>query len=129
MEQAGKYAHENGYFGVIGIDILEDDNDNLWVIDGNIRINGTTPLHLMRPLLTPSGIAIAKFSTEWAFQGTLDETLSNLFSEISKQRFIILSAVESKEKTEIYGVSTGKNTKDQEQNEKQLAKKGLTITT
>lgn len=39
MAAVGKYAHQQGYFGIIGFDVLEDKNGNLYAIDANFRVN------------------------------------------------------------------------------------------
>ncbi|HBE32614.1 MAG TPA: carbamoylphosphate synthase large subunit, partial [Cyanobacteria bacterium UBA11368] len=38
----GQYAHQQGYFGVIGFDVLEDRDGQLYAIDANFRVNGST---------------------------------------------------------------------------------------
>src|SRR4028119_162657 len=51
----GQYAHSSGYFGFIGFDVLEDQDGQLYAIDANFRVNGSTPLCLQRHTLLGLG--------------------------------------------------------------------------
>ncbi|MFQ6010527.1 MAG: ATP-grasp domain-containing protein, partial [Candidatus Aenigmatarchaeota archaeon] len=44
---------ERGYFGFLGFDVLEDDNGDYYIVDANIRINGSTSVHLIKDKLLP----------------------------------------------------------------------------
>ena len=60
----GQYAHQQGYFGFIGFDVLEDQDGQLYVIDANFRVNGSTPLCLQRHTLLGLGKEVAKYSSD-----------------------------------------------------------------
>ncbi|MBL1174760.1 ATP-grasp domain-containing protein [Pantanalinema sp. GBBB05] len=128
----GQYAHQHGYFGVIGFDVLEDRDGNLYAIDANFRINGSTPLCLQRHVLLKHDKAIAKYSSDYRMEGTLDSILITLKSELERKDFLILSALEKvkygKIYTEIYGIVTGKSLQDMQQIEQGLSSKGLQLT-
>jgi hypothetical protein len=127
----GRYAHEQGYFGVIGVDILEDRDGQLYAIDANFRINGSTPLCLQRHELLKLDKAIAKYSSSYRMEGTLDSILTELKRELARKDFLILSALEKvkygKIYTEIYGIVTGETREEMQQIEQYLHDKGLTL--
>lgn len=127
----GGYAHQHGYFGAIGFDVLEDKYGQLYAIDANFRVNGSTALCLQRHTLLGLGKEVAKYSSDYRMDGALDSILVTLKSELNRKDFIILSALEKvkygKIYTEIYGIVTGETSKDMEQIENNLKHKGLQL--
>ena len=126
------YAHKQGYFGVIGCDVLEDKNGELHAIDANFRVNGSTPLCLQRHTLLNLGKQVAKYSSDYRMDGTLDSILETLKSELERKDFLILSALEKvkygKIYTEIYGIVSGETIEDMQDIEQKLQSKGLCLT-
>jgi hypothetical protein len=124
-----QYAHQQGYFGVIGLDVLEDRDGQLYAIDANFRINGSTPLCLQRHELLKLNKAIAKYSSDYRIEGTLDAVLTRLKPELERKDFLILSALEKvkygKIYSEIYGIVTGETLEEMQQIEHRLDDKGL----
>lgn len=127
----GQYAHQQGYFGFIGFDVLEDKDGELYAIDANFRVNGSTPLCLQRHTLLKQGKAVAKYSTDYRIDGTLDSILVTLKSELERKDFIILSALErvkyGRIYTEIYGIVAGETIEEIQYIEKNLQHKGLQV--
>ncbi|MFE1746556.1 carbamoylphosphate synthase large subunit [Coleofasciculus sp. H7-2] len=127
----GKYAHQQGYFGVIGFDVLEDKDGQLYAIDANFRVNGSTPLCLQRHTLLGLGKEVAKYSSDYRMDGTLDSILVTLKPELERKDFTILSALEKvkygKIYTEIYGIVAGETTEDMQHIEQNLQHKGLQL--
>jgi hypothetical protein len=125
----GKYAHQQGYFGVIGFDVLEDRDGQLYAIDANFRVNGSTPLCLQRHTLLERGKEVAKYSSDYRIDGTLDSILVNLKPELERKDLIILSALEKvkygKIYTEIYGIVAGETIENMQHIEQKLQDKGL----
>ncbi|MBD6620273.1 ATP-grasp domain-containing protein [Komarekiella sp. 'clone 1'] len=125
----GQYAHQQGYFGIIGFDVLENQDGQLYAIDANFRVNGSTPLCLQRHTLLGLGKEVAKYSSSYRMAGALDSILVTLKSELDRKDFIILSAQESVKYgtiyTDIYGIVAGETIKEMEQIEKILQDKGL----
>ncbi|BAY34210.1 hypothetical protein NIES2107_61150 [Nostoc carneum NIES-2107] len=125
----GQYAHKQGYFGVIGFDVLEDKDGQFYVIDANFRVNGSTPLCLQRHTLLNLGKTVAKYSTDYRIDGTLDSILLSLEPELERKDLIILSALEKvkygKIYTEIYGILAGETVENIQQIEQNLQNKGL----
>ncbi len=124
----GEYAHSSGYFGVIGFDVLENQ-EGFYVIDANFRVNGSTPLCLQRHTLLNLGKEVAKFSSDYRMHGTLESILVNLKPELERKDLMILSALEKvkygKIYTEIYGIVTGESIEEMQQIEQKLREKGL----
>jgi hypothetical protein len=127
----GKYAHEQGYFGVIGFDVLEDTDGQLYAIDANFRVNGSTPLCLQRHTLLELGKEVAKYSSDYRMDGTLDSILVSLKPELDRKDFTILSALEKvkygKIYTEIYGIVAGETIEEMQHIEQNLHDKGLQL--
>jgi hypothetical protein len=125
----GQYAHKQGYFGVIGFDVLEDKDGQLYAIDANFRVNGSTPLCLQRHTLLALGKEVAKYSSDYRMEGALESILVNLKPELERKDLIILSALErvkyGKIYTEIYGIVAGETIEEIQHIEQQLHKRGL----
>ncbi|MGF2034443.1 MAG: ATP-grasp domain-containing protein [Nostoc sp. CmiVER01] len=129
IANVGQYAHKQGYFGVIGFDVLEDKDGQLYAIDANFRVNGSTPLCLQRNTLMRLGKGVAKYSSDYRMEGTLDSILATLKPELDRKDLIILSALEKikygKINTDIYAIVTGENIEEMQHIERKLQNKGL----
>ncbi|HEY9603884.1 MAG TPA: ATP-grasp domain-containing protein [Allocoleopsis sp.] len=127
----GQYAHQKGYFGFIGFDVLEDKDGQLYAIDANFRVNGSTPLCLQRHTLLKLGKEVAKYSSDYRMDGTFDSILKTLKPELERKDFIILSALEKvkygKIYTEIYGIVAGEAIEEVQHIEQNLQNKGLQL--
>jgi hypothetical protein len=125
----GQYAHQQGYFGFVGFDVLEDKDGQFYAIDANFRVNGSTPLCLQRHTLLGLGKEVASYSSDYRMDGTLDSILVSLKLELDRKDFIILSALEKvkygKIYTDIYGIVTGETVEDMQHIEQSLQDKGL----
>lgn len=125
----GRYAHEQGYFGFVGFDVLEDKDGQFYAIDANFRVNGSTPMCLQRHTLLGLGKEVATYSSDYRMDGTLDSILVTLKPELDRKDFIILSALEKlkygKIYTDIYGIVTGETVEDMQHIEQNLKDKGL----
>lgn len=125
----GQYAHQQGYFGFIGFDVLEDSDGQLYAIDANFRVNGSTALCLQRHTLLEQGKEVAKYSSDYRMDGTLDSILVTLKPELERLDFTILSALEKvkygKIYTEIYGIVAGETCEEMQHIEQNLQHKGL----
>ncbi|WP_375498777.1 ATP-grasp domain-containing protein [uncultured Nostoc sp.] len=129
IANVGQYAHKQGYFGMIGFDVLEDQDGQLYAIDANFRVNGSTPLCLQRNTLLSLGKGVAKYSSDYRMEGTLDSILVTLKPELDRKDLIILSALEKikygKINTDIYAIITGENIQEMQHIERKLQSKGL----
>ncbi|WP_416669535.1 ATP-grasp domain-containing protein [Egbenema bharatensis] len=126
-----QYAHQQGYFGIIGCDVLETKDGELYAIDANFRINGSTPLCLQRHSLLQVGKEVAKYSSDYHMNGTLDDILTTLKPELDRKDFLILSALEKmkygKIYTDIYGIVAGETMEEMQAIEQNLFHKGLQL--
>lgn len=127
----GHHAHNQGYFGFIGFDVLEDRDGQFYVIDANFRVNGSTPLCLQRHTLLGLGKEVAKYSSSYQMDGTLDRVMATLKPELERRDLLILSALErgkyGKIYTEIYGIVAGETLSDLQRIEQTLQQKGLQL--
>jgi hypothetical protein len=127
----GQYAHQQGYFGFVGFDVLEDKDGQFYAIDANFRVNGSTPLCLQRHTLLGLGKEVASYSSDYRMDGTLDSILVSLKPELDRKDFIILSALEKvkygKIYTEIYGIVAGETIEQMQHIEQSLQDKGLQL--
>lgn len=106
-----RFLHKHGYFGVVGVDVLENMDGEMFVIDANIRVNGSTPLCVLRHNLKQEKKEYAKFSTGYTIDCTIDEAMVRLHRDLEHKDFVIVSANEfiedRKIKTQFYGIVAG----------------------
>jgi hypothetical protein len=84
---------------------------------------------LQRNILLRLGKEVAKYSSDYRMDGTLDSILVTLKSELDRKDFIILSALEKAKYgniyTEIYGIVAGETLDEMQHIEQKLQDKGL----
>lgn len=87
-----EYLHKQGYFGVVGIDILTNKDDQ-FVIDVNPRMNGTTPQLLLAPTMAKLGYHASMYLADGSFQTSSDVLLRrvNDVNEEGEARVVVLS--------------------------------------
>jgi hypothetical protein len=107
-----EYLHKQGYFGIVGIDILSN-KDNHYVIDVNPRINGTTPQLLLAPTMAALGYAISVYLADGRFTSSVDTLLqaANQINSEHRAMVIVLSSADVKEGCEAHVVVFGKTEK------------------
>ena len=88
------YLHKHGYFGVVGVDVLKDDTGQLYVIDINARINGSTPFLIMYRSLQLQGFAFGGYYPSLTFRGSVTELLQT-FPEESSLKMVVLSTMDA----------------------------------
>jgi hypothetical protein len=75
--------------------------------------------------------AVAKYSSDYRMEGTLDSILTTLKPQLERKDFLILSALEKvkygKIYTEIYGIVAGETLKEMRQIEQNLHQQGLRL--
>lgn len=124
-----RFLHKHGYFGVVGVDILEDTEGQLHVIDANIRTNGSTPLCLQRYRMLEAGKEVAKYSSDYRMDTSLDEALSRLRPESEQRDVLVLSGTEimegGKKISRLCAVVAGEDVDELLAIENRLARKGL----
>lgn len=93
IEAAGTYLHSVGYFGVVGIDILRDMADRLYLVDVNPRLTGISPFLMASRLFVRQGTTTGIYRASCRFAGPLEELIVAAESR-TDARVVVLSAFE-----------------------------------
>jgi hypothetical protein len=95
FKEISNYLRVKKYFGIVGVDILEDINNNLYVIDLNPRINGSTSLCLMKNHFKKLNINYSYFGGEITFKYINQEQILNTLKQyLDNYEIILLGMVE-----------------------------------
>lgn len=94
IEPAGKYLHECGYVGVVGIDILRDGSNNMFLVDVNPRLTGITPFLVASRIFAREGLNEGIYQASCRFKGSFSQLVSDADS-IKNARVLVHSAFES----------------------------------
>ncbi len=94
IEPAGKYLHECGYVGVVGIDILRDGSDNMFLVDVNPRLTGITPFLMASRIFAREGLNEGIYQASCRFRGSFSQLVDEAES-IENARVLVHSAFES----------------------------------
>lgn len=93
------YLHNEGYHGLVGIDILRDKSGECFLVDVNPRLTGITPfLMASRMFSADEGFAEGVYMASYRFAGTLEELVKTADS-FEDCRMMVLSAFEDKNGT------------------------------
>jgi len=119
IEPAGRYLHAQGYFGLVGIDILRNADGDFFLVDVNPRLTGITPfLMASRIFARDDGLKEGIYQARRRFTGTL-ENLTGIAEKISDAKVVVLSAFEdaeaSGETTTICHISVSSKSQDRNQ--------------
>ena len=97
-----KHLHTEGYFGVVGIDILRNASDECFLIDVNPRLTGITPFLMASRIFDAElGYTRGIYKASFEFDGELQALIEVAESE-PDARVMVLSAFED---------TSGENTK------------------
>ena len=97
IEPAAKYLHAEGYFGVVGIDVVTNGDGQQFLVDVNPRLTGITPFLMASRMFAEQGLGEGIYLASFKFMGSLDQLISLAESfEQSKtpSRVVVLSAFE-----------------------------------
>ena len=95
------HLHRRGYFGVVGVDILQDKADNCFLVDVNPRLTGITPfLMASRIFQQEDGFDEGIYLASFRFPGSLAELVSAAES-YDDCRVLVLSAFENSNDNEL----------------------------
>lgn len=105
------YLRKKMFFGIVGVDILEDINNNLYVVDLNLRINGTTPLCLIKNHFNNLNIKYSCFFGEIKFKGIKpDQLINSLKQYFDNYKIILLGITENNDNSiSTYMIISGDN--------------------
>lgn len=85
------YLHARGYFGVVGIDILQNCAKELFLVDLNPRLTGITPFLMAARQFIKDGYRHGLYAASLALFGNLPTVLARV-EAITRARVLILSA-------------------------------------
>ena len=88
------YLHAKGYFGVVGIDILQDKDDNFYLVDLNPRLTGITPFLIVSRNLIAEGYNHGIYAASVELDGDLTDVI-RMTEGIESARVAILSAYQA----------------------------------
>ena len=92
ISPVAKYLGSNGYFGVVGIDILQDKNDQLFLVDVNPRLTGITPfLMASRVFSSDANLTEGIYKASCLVPVQLDQLLERVES-FRDAKVVVLSA-------------------------------------
>lgn len=89
-----EYLHQYGYFGVVGIDILQDEDNNFFLVDLNPRLTGITPFLITSRLLISDGYKHGIYAASVELDGDLSDAIK-LAEGMLETRVAILSAYQA----------------------------------
>ncbi len=95
IRPAAKYLHEEGYFGVVGIDIVTDGKGNSYLVDVNPRLTGITPFLMASRQFANEGLTEGIYLASCRFSGSLDDLIRAAEAEMQskpRSRVVVLSA-------------------------------------
>lgn len=93
-EPVAKYLHQHGYFGVVGIDILQNRDDEFFLVDLNPRLTGITPFLMSSRLFIADGYYHGIYAASVELAGSLHDVIERV-EAISATRVLILSAYQA----------------------------------
>ena len=92
-EAVGRYLHREGYFGLVGIDVLCDRNNRHFLVDVNPRLTGISPFLMASRIFAQKGLTEGIYRASARFQGSMDELISTA-EDTTEARVVVLSAFE-----------------------------------
>lgn len=91
VEPVGEYLHRRGYFGLVGIDVLRDSKDRLFLVDVNPRLTGITPfLMASRIFARQDGLREGVYQASRQFPGSIEQLLDRA-EKVHNARVIVQS--------------------------------------
>lgn len=93
IEPVAEYLHGVGYFGVVGIDLLEDSTGHLFLVDVNPRLTGISPFLMASRIFADDGLHHGIYRASCLFSGSMKQ-LFEAAETMKDARVVVLSAVE-----------------------------------
>lgn len=100
VHPAARYLHGEGYFGVVGIDIVTDGSGRQFLVDVNPRLTGITPFLMASRMFAAQSIddwGEGVYSASCRFAGTFEQLIESAESETAA-RVVVLSAFEEEDR-------------------------------
>ncbi len=93
IEATGSHLHSVGYFGVVGIDLLRDTSNRLYLVDVNPRLTGISPFLVASRIFAREGQGEGVYRASCRFPGSMDD-LIRIAERESDARVLVLSGFE-----------------------------------
>lgn len=93
IEPVGQYLHRVGYFGVVGIDLLRDTSQRLFLVDVNPRLTGISPFLMASRIFAQDGLTHGVYRASCRFSGSIQQLIAAA-EKIQDVRIVVQSAVE-----------------------------------
>lgn len=93
-EPVAHYLHKNGYFGIVGIDILQTKANGFFLVDLNPRLTGITPFLMMARTFIADGFSHGLYAASVDIEGSLSAVITRA-QAMSDARVLVLSAYEA----------------------------------
>jgi len=93
ISPVARHLHRKGYFGVVGVDVLQDKHDRFFVVDINPRITGASPFLVVSRLLVKNDLWAGLYVASVEYRGTLHSLIEHAENE-GDGMIVILSAIE-----------------------------------
>jgi ATP-grasp domain len=90
------YLHANGYYGLVGIDILQTKAGQMFLVDLNPRLTGITPFLVMSRLFAKEDFEHGIYVPSLTFEGPI-EALINQVEKMKNTKAVVLSAAQNKQ--------------------------------
>lgn len=90
------HLHQQGYFGVVGIDLLKNQRDEWFLVDVNPRLTGITPFLVASLRFQARGIDSGIYRASCLYPGSLAKLLKHV-QEFSDAKVAVLSAYDDQD--------------------------------
>lgn len=94
VHPVANFLHKKGYFGIVGIDVLQDSNKNQYLVDLNPRLNSSTPTLIASRQFLKKNFSAAIYKSRIELKGSLAEIVSKSTSSVDGI-ILIQAAVEN----------------------------------
>ncbi|EDO29663.1 predicted protein [Nematostella vectensis] len=118
-----EYLHKQGYFGIVGIDVLTSKRGK-FVIDVNPRINGTTPQLFLAPRMADLGYGLSVYIADGRFLCTSESLVqrADVLNSTGEVRVVVLSSADIRDGCEAHVVVFGESEEKASEGFKRLKK-------
>jgi hypothetical protein len=89
---AARVAAGLGWHGVCGLDLIEDEGGEVWLIDPNFRLNGSTPFFLLGDYLKSRHRRPQLLTGYFCYPGTPTELFAAFRREIHRRELVAVGA-------------------------------------
>lgn len=92
MNKAGALLFARGYYGPVGIDVLEDAHGGQWIVDMNVRTPGSLPVGVLKGhFSTKRGLHVAYMLSGIRLPYSRDEFLEHFRVQFEDGRIVIIA--------------------------------------